>query len=128
MAVMKYKVYPYHAWETYLEGMYSDLDNKETQLKYDNVFSMFTNQDMFYKIGLEMMAFYRKSCLTFLRNKSINRKAFIGQAAACYGYRCPERVTKQVWSDLDEMSRILSNETAIRLIKIYEERCSKVYR
>lgn len=128
MGAMKYKIYPYYSWETYSDGMYSDIQKGEASVKYDFVYSMFMNQDLFFSIGLQMMAFYKNACITFLRNKSINRRAFIGQASACYQFRCPEYVTREVWGNIPEFARLESNQTANKLIKIYEERCINVYK
>jgi hypothetical protein len=127
MEVMKHKKHPFNVWETYLDGMYktySEIENYE--FHYDNSLYLLSNQDLFFKKGIEMIENYVLSCETFLQNNNINKIAFIGQATCCFAFKSPEIVVKDVWKILDIEIQEQTNETAKKILLNYEERNRKI--
>lgn len=65
------------------------------------------------------------SCENSLTNDRINRKAWLGHAAAALEIGASESVTRKAWGFLDETQRRLANREAERHIGIWEERFIK---
>ncbi len=55
-----------------------------------------------------------------LTNKSINRKAWIGQAACSFACNTPEILTRLAWVELTTDQRIKANNIAQGVIQDYE--------
>ena len=47
-----------------------------------------------------------------LTDLMINRKAWVGHAAACLAIQCPEHVTREAWGHLSAQQRIDANKQA----------------
>jgi len=62
------------------------------------------------------------SCENSLTNYNINRKAWIGHAAAALEIGSSEQNTRKAWGFLDERQRTLANREAARHIGIWEQR------
>ena len=116
----------YQDWEDFQNGMYSnDFSNLDADLK--NAFKILSNSDYFYKKGLEMILSWPVCADYNLSNKSINRKAWIGQATCCYVSKVPEVVTKISWGLLSENEQIMANYKAKLIIDVYEKKYIELY-
>lgn len=60
------------------------------------------------------------SCENALTNDRINRKAWLGHAAAAMAIGSPESLTRRAWSYLDDRQRTLANREAARYIGLWE--------
>lgn len=65
------------------------------------------------------------SCENSLTNDRINRKAWLGHAAAALQIGASESVTRKAWGFLNETQRRLANREAERHIGIWQERFIK---
>lgn len=63
-----------------------------------------------------------KSCENSLTNYRINRKAWLGHAAAALEIGASEGVTRKAWGFLSETQRRLANGAAERYIRLWEQR------
>ena len=68
-----------------------------------------------------MISEWRVSASVQLSNRSRNRQAWIGQAACCFAFDCPEHQVKAAWHRLTETQQVLANHTADAIIQIWEE-------
>lgn len=119
---------PYYQWENFKNGMYktlSEIDNYPDL--YEKAKEVLSNQQLFYKIGIDMINDWNVSCDNFLTNRHINRLAFVGQACCCYKYKVPEIITKYVWTDLDFNTKNSANETAKKIVKEYEAKHRRLH-
>lgn len=60
------------------------------------------------------------SCENSLTNYKINRKAWIGHAAAALAIGAPQLLTRKAWAFLDDRQRTLANREAERCIRLWE--------
>lgn len=56
-----------------------------------------------------------------LTNESMNRVAWLGQAAACLYCKCPSQITMESWRDVPENYREKANKIAEKIISEYEK-------
>lgn len=117
---MKRIYHPYNIWEDFLNGMYEipSIDFDEELIKKG--IEVLSNQELFFQVGLSILEEWKISSDVNLSNTGCNRKAWLGQAACNYKYKIPELITREVWSRLTDEQRNEANDTADRIIKIYE--------
>lgn len=118
---------PYHEWEDYKNGMYntSEIDNDKS---VEKSIALLSNQELFFKVSLEMIKSYKNSADNNLTNSSSNRLSWIGQAACNYNHNAIEKNTRIAWSLIRDIDRRLANKTAIKILKIYEESYNRIYK
>lgn len=125
---MKFNIYPYNEWETFINGMYKtigEIDNYEKYTKLSK--NLLLNEQEFLLRGLEMISVYKKSCETFLNNKSINKIAFIGQSTCNFFYGSPEICTKEAFKSLSFDQQNKANKIANKILYEYKEKYRKIY-
>lgn len=100
-------------WECYKAGFYESkhptLSNEECKTIYAN---FFREDGLFDLILTEMIPKWRNSCEHYLTNKSMNRIAWLGQAAVCYKHAVPACYSG-AWFDIDQEQRDAADETAL---------------
>jgi hypothetical protein len=64
---------------------------------------------------------WKYSCEHNLTNMSINRIAYIGQAACCLYANVPSTITMQAWSKVDKKYRDIADSIAKETIEIWEK-------
>jgi hypothetical protein len=117
---MKQIFHPYTQWEDFIHGMY------ETDLPGDHAAAiaasveMLANELLFLATAIDMVAAWPISSAVNLSNVSINRKAWVGQAACCFNHNAPETLTRLSWAMLTDQQRFAANRAADRVIYDYE--------
>jgi hypothetical protein len=112
--------YHYQEWEDYQAGMYSH-DNKDySEELIERAKDLLSDLIEFEKSAREMIFNWHKSASHNLTNKKINRRSWIGQATCCYELGIPEILTRESWSRMTPLARLLANRVATKLIKEYE--------
>jgi len=61
------------------------------------------------------------ACEQNLTNTNINRRAWVGHAACCLAFGCPEYITREAWGFLSDKQRDDANKQADYAIMIWEE-------
>ncbi len=106
-------LYTYDKWECYKAGLY---ESKKEGMSHDECEDEFkrvlSNQDVFAKALDKLIIEWKFSCEHYLTNKSMNRIAWLGQAAVCYNSGVPSRYSSS-WFDISEKDRDEANETAL---------------
>lgn len=111
----------YNKWEDFKNGLFdTKCDNFDEKITLS--IELLKDQDMFYKMSIEMIDSWVYSSEQNLSDNSINKRAWIGQATCCFSHGSPEFVTKQAWWELDEEDRIKANKTADKAIKYWKEK------
>ena len=122
---MKQIYAPYTEWEDYKNGMYTlhipienDIINGAELLK---------NENLFFKISLEVINNWVVSTDVNLSNNSCNKQAWIGQASCCYLYGNNELTTRKSWALLTDLEKYKANNIANKIINIYETKSKKLH-
>ena len=118
---------PYWEMEEYLLGMYDKVHFRLEDYLIEKSIFFLSDCDLFFKVGLNVLSVYKKSSDFHLKNESINKQAWIGQASCFYNHGCPEYLTRKSWIFLSKNEQIKANLVADRLIKIYEGQNKKIH-
>jgi len=106
-------------WECHKAGFY---DNKKQgwadehcEAEYVRVLG---NPELFAQILQVLTKEWKHSCEHYLTNKSMNRIAWLGQAAVCYHSGVPSKYSG-AWFKLTEQEQAIANEVALKYLNIW---------
>ena len=103
----------YDKWECYKAGFYSPTKEGWTHKECEDEFKrILSNQKLFGEILSKVIVEWKNSCEHYLTNTSMNRIAWLGQAAVCYHSGVPSRYSG-AWMDLDKKTREKADNTAL---------------
>ena len=106
----------YDKWECHKAGFFATgkdgMTHEECEAEFIRILS---DQDLFSSILKKIIKEWKYSCEHYLTNKSMNRIAWLGQAAVCYHSGIPSRYSK-AWFDIPEDTRTEANATALRYL------------
>jgi ParB-like chromosome segregation protein Spo0J len=106
----------YDKWECYKAGFYSPTLNGLTKEECERMYEAFLSSEEAFSDALEHVTTeWRHSCEHYLSNKSMNRIAWLGQAAACYAMGIPSSF-RGGFNLLDEVARERANQVALRYL------------
>lgn len=114
----------YHSWEKwedYKAGFYNNVSGKDKAEMIEKVKELFNNPKLTRDYMEKAINEWFFSCEHNLSNKSMNRIAYIGQAACCLYARIPNLLTMNVWGSLEEEVRLRSDEIAKQTILKWEQ-------
>lgn len=117
---MKFKrVYiPYWDWEEIDANMWGAVSNRRAAV---NKAVEFTGDHKLYgRFMMRVVNEWPNSCKNALTDYSINRKAWVGHAAAALAHGIPEDITRLAWGKLSDEQRLLANKEAERAIQHWE--------
>lgn len=112
----------YNLWEDYKNGFYDIISGNEKEEKIKKVIELFNDKELTEKYMNRVICEWKYSCEHNLTNYSMNRIAYIGQAACCIYNKVPNTVTMYSWKFLDYSIRERSDKIANKTIKIWEQR------
>lgn len=122
---MKRVYHRYENWECYKSGFFSNISGPEkTQLEL-KVIEMFSSSDTTEKYMREVVEKWVNSCEHNLSNISLNRVAWLGQAACCLYAKIPYKITMNHWRFLDKERQKISCDIAEKIILEFEESFKK---
>ena len=110
----------YETWEDFTSGLWRDVTKEEERFLIDKSVQLLQSEsETFFAMRnvLERWPFAAEQNLT---NRSINRRAWLGQSACCYHFRAPEHLVRQAWWLLTEKERSKANQIAAGHIKHWE--------
>lgn len=103
----------YDKWECHKAGFYKSVKEGWTHEQCEEEFKrVLSDQKLFSSILDKLTVEWKNSCEHYLTNSSMNRIAWLGQAAVCYETGVPARYSG-AWFDLPEETRDEANETAL---------------
>jgi len=112
----------YEKWECHKAGFYKSKKEGWTNEQCENEFMrILSDQSLFSEILEKVVTEWKHSCEHYLTNKSMNRIAWLGQAAVCYHSGVPSKYSS-AWFDMDEKTREEANKTALKYLNIWLER------
>ena len=122
MQQVKRVFHPYTLWEDHKEGFYNTCSGNEKEYKISKVKEMFNNKELTNKFMLKVINEWTYSCEHNLSNLSMNRVAYLGQAACCLYAKVPNLVTMYAWKFLDREVREVSDKIAVINILKWEQK------
>ena len=100
-------------WECHKAGFYKSTKEGWSHEECENEFKrVLSDQKLFGEILSKIIVEWKYSCEHYLTNSSMNRIAWLGQAAVCYYSGVPSRYSS-AWFDIDEKTREEANSTAL---------------
>ena len=106
----------YDKWECLKAGFYKSKkegwSHEDCEKEFKRILS---NQHLFREILNKVITEWKYSCEHYLTNNSMNRIAWLGQAAVCYHSGVPSKYSG-AWMDLDEKTRNKANKIALKYL------------
>jgi ParB-like chromosome segregation protein Spo0J len=103
----------YDKWECFKAGFYENKKEGWTDIECKNEFiRIISDLDAFEEGIIGVMKNWKHSCEHYLTNKSMNRIAWIGQAAVCYLSGVPSNYSS-AWFDIPENKQQRANSLAL---------------
>jgi len=100
-------------WECYPAGFYESTHPSKAHKECEDLFKKTLSDQNLFAAALDgLIKEWKNSCEHYLTNNSMNRIAWLGQAAVCYSTGVPARYSS-AWFDISEETRIEANETAL---------------
>lgn len=106
----------YDKWEAVEYGFFNSthptLSNEQCRWKYKELLSV---PDEFERVLQDVFEKWKYSCEHNLTNRSLNRIAWLGQAAVCYKYKVPA-IFSSGWDFLTEEEKDGANQVAFQML------------
>ena len=119
---MKRIHHPYWKWEDAKAGMWRTVIGKEAEEYLEKAIDFMGNADMYGYWMLQVIEQWPNACEHNLTCDSMNRQAWIGHAACCLSFGCPEEITRLAWHRLTDEQRGAANAKADIAIALWETR------
>ncbi len=117
---MKPKPCPYWIREDYLNGLFNT-STEDDELYIKKVIKLFRSEYRTIRAMSSVIRKWKHATEHNLTNGSINKIAWLGQAACCYRFRAPDFITKKAWWNLPKEVRNRADKNAKDLIESYEK-------
>lgn len=115
--------HPYWDWEEIDHNMWGSVHNRMATLKRAIEFT--GDHKLYGRFMMRVVVEWGRSCENALTDYSLNRKAWVGHAAAALAHGIPEDITRLAWGKLTDEQRILANKEAERAIQRWEYNYTK---
>lgn len=112
--------HPYNRWEDFKAGFYDNCTGEAKKEKIQKVLEMFNSAKLTRKFMELVIKEWVYSCEHNLSNNSMNKIAYLGQAACCLYGNIPCTVTMECWRLLSKEVRDRSDSIASEVIKQWE--------
>lgn len=123
---MKRIYHPYWLWEDYKAGFYDNCSGENKEQHKKNIKKMFNDKNLTYEYMLKVIELWKYSCEHNLTNNSVNKIAYIGQAACCIYCGAPSTVTMETWSELSQEVRDRSDKIADEIITMWNKNNKRI--
>lgn len=112
--------HPYTDWEEFHAGMWRSVFGKDRSKFLKKAVKFTGDHNLYGSYMLQVLKKWPISCEHNLSDVRQNRKAWIGHAACCLAFKCPEDITREAWGLLTEKQRDLANGMAEEAIEKWE--------
>jgi len=110
--------HPYWDWEEIDHNMWGSVENRKVWIKRAIDFT--SDHKKYGRFMMRVISEWPISCENALTDYNINRKAWVGHAAAALAMGCPEDIVREAWSKLNYEQQLLANKEAERAIQTWE--------
>lgn len=113
----------YEKWEDFKAGQFRAVgcDMAANEELIGLAMQLLSNTENLYEAMTSVTLDWVIAAETNLTNRSINRRAWLGQAACCYEFSVPEDLTKAAWWRISTPERDRANGVADRVITEWED-------
>lgn len=112
----------YDKWECHKAGFYESKKQGMTDEECENEYvRVLGDTALFASILEKVISEWKFSCEHYLTNRSMNRIAWLGQAAVCYHSGVPSKYSG-AWFKLTEQQQNEANEVALKYLNIWLDR------
>jgi len=108
----------YTEWEDYKNGMY-EMYNGDDELLIRKSVNLLSDETLFFEACKSVIEHWKITASVHLTNNTINKKAWIGQAACSYLHKVPELLTRVAWGKLTKDQQDKANAVAEIVISSY---------
>jgi hypothetical protein len=110
----------YLKWEDYQHGMWRTTTGEERVTLVGQATQFTGNHELYGYFMAKVIKEWTFGCEHNLSDSGSNRKAWLGHAAVCLAFGCPEDVTREAWGLLTEQQQESANAQAQKYIDIWE--------
>jgi len=110
----------YENWECFKAGFFRNVSGEEKQQLELKVVELFSNPEKTEYFMRRIIAEWINSSEHNLTNISLNRVAWLGQAACCFYAKIPYSITMNNWRNVPDDFKIIACNIAEKIIKEYE--------
>lgn len=118
MKKLKRVYHPYDEWEEIHYNMWGSVS--DFKLWLDKAIEFTGDHDLYGHYMIRVINEWPISCENALTDSYINKKAWLGHAAAALAINCPEHVTRKAWGYLSNEQQFLANKQAERAIRTWQ--------
>ena len=111
---------PYYLWEDYKSGFYKSecIFDKEEQIKLSQ--ELLKNKKEFENILKKIIKEWQYSCKHNLTNESLNKIAWLGQAACAYKYKISNDISREGYNLLTKKEKQEADKIAEKIYTRWE--------
>ena len=119
------RIYHNHdKWEEVKYNMYGDCENKNKDMLTNKVIHFFNTKYLIEKYMAFVVDNFKYSCEHNFTNPSMNKIAWLGQAAVAVWSNIPEDITRNAWNFLNKETQDRANNLAKNEIERWKS-CQK---
>ena len=119
---MKQIYHNYKKWEDYKHGLYRVVPPDEHCRYISLSIEMLSDPVKCREAMQRVVKEWPRSTEQNLTDKSINRRAWLGQSACCINHGSPADQTKECWSQITPNNQGMANHIATEVIKEWERK------
>lgn len=109
----------YDKWECHKAGFYRSSKPGWTSAQCEEEFiKIITDTELFASVLAEIISEWKFSCEHYLTNTSMNRIAWLGQAAVCYHSGVPSKFCS-AWGQIPEFQQEEANKVALKYLNVW---------
>jgi len=112
----------YENWECFKNGFFKNVSGSEKEVLSKKVIELFSDSKLTELYMQKVVSEWPFSSEHNLSNNSMNRVAWLGQAACCIYAGIPFKITMENWRFVDEKKQIKACEIAQKIITKYESK------
>lgn len=114
--------HPWWLWEDHKNGFYENISGEQKKILIEKVLEMFNSEKLTKENMNKVIEDWPYSCEHNLTNESLNKIAYIGQAACCIYAGVPSSITMEAWSLLNDSVKKRSDKIALSVIKKWKSK------
>ena len=108
-------------WEEYKLGMWKNIHGEKRNELLRKAIQFTGNAKLYGEYMIRVIREWPISCEQNLMITGLNRQAWIGHAACCIAFQCPEEITRLAWHFLSNKQQIKANKKADYAIELWEK-------